>query len=57
MKKLEKSRMLKLVLAVLVVALIAVIGYILLREYQYGVSDEYYDSLRNLGLVKGGRKA
>ena len=57
MKKLDKNRMLKLVLAVLVIALLAVIGYILLREYQYGVSEEYYDSLRNTGLLKGGRKA
>lgn len=53
MKKLEKNRMLKLMLAVLVLALVAVLGYILLREYQYGVSDEYYDSLRNIGLLKG----
>ncbi len=57
MKKLDKNRMLKLMLAVLVIALLAVIGYILLREYQYGVSEEYYDSLRNTGLLKGGRKA
>ncbi len=57
MKKLDKNRMLKLLLMVLVVALAVVIGYILLREYQYGVSEEYYDSLRNTGLLKGGRKA
>lgn len=57
MKKLDKNRMLKLLLMVLVVALVVVIGYILLREYQYGVSDAYYDSLRNTGLLKGGRKA
>ena len=66
MKKLDKNRtlkfllillLLKLVLAVLVIALLAVIGYILLREYQYGVSEEYYDSLRNTGLLKGGRSA
>jgi len=57
MKKLDKNRMLKLMLAVLVIALLAVIGYILLREYQYGVSEEYYDSLRNIGWLKGGQKA
>lgn len=57
MKKLDKNRMLKLLLMVLVVALVVVIGYILLREYQYGASEEYYDSLRNTGLLKGGRKA
>ena len=54
MKKPNQKRLLILLLAVLVMALLAVIGYILLREYQYGVSDEYYDSLRNLGLRKGG---
>ena len=54
MKKPNQKRLLILLLAVLVMALLAVIGYILLREYQYGVSDEYYDSLRNLGLQKGG---
>lgn len=53
MKNLDKNRMLKLLLAVLLLALLAVVGYILLREYQYGVSEEYYDSLRNTGL-KGG---
>ena len=57
MKNLDKNRVLKLMLAVLLLALIAVVGYILLREYQYGVSDEYYDSLRNTGLLKGVWKA
>ena len=54
MKKLDKNRVLKLLLVALVLALVAVVGYILLREYQYGVSDEYYDSLRNTGWLKGG---
>lgn len=53
MKKDNKKRLLTPLLVVLLIALIAVVGYILLREYQYGVSDEYYDSLRNLGLGKG----
>ena len=57
MKKLDKNRVLKLLLVALVLALAAVVGYILLREYQYGVSDEYYDSLRNTGWLKGGRMA
>lgn len=52
MKKMDKSRILRLVLIALIVALAAVVGYILLREYQYGVSEDYYDSLRNLGLGK-----
>ena len=48
--------MLKVVLAMLIIALIAVVGYIILREYQYGVSESYYESLRNIGLLKGGVK-
>ena len=56
MKNLDKHRMLKLLLAVLLLALLAVVGYILLREYQYGVSEEYYDSLRNIGLAKEVRR-
>ena len=54
MKKTNQKHLLTILLIVLVIALLAVVGYILLREYQYGVSDEYYDSLRNLGLQKGG---
>lgn len=54
MKNLDKGLLLKLLLAVLLLALIAVSGYILLREYQYGVSEKYYDSLRNTGCLKGG---
>ena len=57
MKKTDKTRKLRLILVVLIIALAAVVGYILLREYQYGVSDEYYDSLRNTGLLKGVWKA
>lgn len=54
MNKTNQKRLLIFLLVVLVIALVAVVGYILLREYQYGVSDDYYDSLRNLGLQKGG---
>ena len=57
MKRMDKKRLLTLMLIVLIIALIAVVGYIVLREYQYGVSDKYYDSLRNLGLGKGVRSA
>lgn len=52
MKKLDRKRMLTLILVLLILALIAVVGYILWQEYQYGVSDAYYDSLRNTGLVR-----
>ena len=57
MKKTSKNRLRKLLLLALLIALIAVVGYIALREYQYGVSDEYYDSLRKTGLLKGVWKA
>lgn len=53
MKKLDKTKLLRLILLALVIALVAVVGYIFWEEYQYGVSDEYYDSLRNTGLLKG----
>jgi len=57
MKKLDKNRTLKFLLILLLLALVGVVGYILLREYQYGVSEDYYDSLRNIGWLKGGRTA
>ena len=56
MKKTKQNRGLMALLIVLILALLAVTGYILLREYQYGVSKEYYDSLRNIGLAKGVRR-
>ncbi len=56
MKKNNHAKLLKLILLVLILALIAVVGYILWQEYQYGVSEDYYDSLRNTGLMKGGWK-
>lgn len=52
--RLSKTTLLRLLLVLLVLALIAVGGYILWQEYQYGVSEKYYDSLRNTGLLKGG---
>ena len=56
MKKTKQNRGLMALLIVLILALLAVTGYILLREYQYGVSEEYYDSLRNIGLAEGVRR-
>lgn len=57
MKKLDRTQLLRLMLVVLVAALAVVVGYILLREYQYGVSEDYYNGLRNTGLLKGVRMA
>ena len=51
MKKLDKMRLLKLLLVLLVVALTVVVGNILIKEYQYGVSDDFYDSLRKTGQM------
>lgn len=55
MKKRNQRRLLSCLLAVLLAALVLVVGYMLLREYQYGVSEQYYDSLRVTSLVQGGR--
>ena len=57
MKKLDKMRLLKILLVLLILALVVVVGNIIIKEYQYGVSDEYYDSLRKTGLLKGAWKA
>ena len=51
MKKLDKMQLLKILLAVLIAALVIVVGNILLKEYQYGVSEDYYDSLRKTGQI------
>jgi len=53
MKKMERYRRLQLILLLLTAALAAVVGYILWREYQYGVSEAYYDSLRNTSRAMG----
>lgn len=52
--KCDKMTLLRLLLVLLILALVAVGGYILWQEHQYGVSEDYYDSLRNTGLLKGG---
>lgn len=38
----------KVLLAVLVVALVAVVAYIILKQMEYGASDALYSSLRGL---------
>lgn len=53
MNKQRKLRLLKALLILLILALIAVAGYILWREYQYSVSEDYYDSLRTIGKGAG----
>lgn len=51
MKKLDKMRLLKLLLVLLVLAFVVVVGNIIIKEYQYGVSEDYYDSLRKTGQM------
>lgn len=51
MKKLDKMRLLKLLLVLLVLAFVVVVGNIIIKEYQYGVSEDYYDSLRKTGQL------
>ncbi len=50
----SKTRFLAFVLGILIVALMAVLGYILWRECLYTAGEQYYDSLRNTGLMRGG---
>lgn len=45
MKK-KKNSLIPLLIAVLVVALIAVVGYIVLKQMEYGQSTEFYSGLR-----------
>ena len=47
MKK-GKKRSLTPVIIILMVLLLAVVGVIIWRQYEYGASDAYYDSLRGL---------
>ena len=47
MKK-GKKRSFTPVIIILIVLLLAVVGVIVWRQYDYGASDAYYDSLRGL---------
>lgn len=49
----KNGRGLKLLLALLIVALAAVLAVIVWRQHEYGVSEQYYDTLR--GLMRSGR--
>jgi len=44
----KNGRGLKLLIALLVIALIAVAAVIVFKEYEYGVSEQFYDNLRGL---------
>lgn len=55
MKKRKKGGGIKVLLIVLVIALLAVAAVIVWRQYEYGVSEKFYDGLRGalrLGGVK-----
>lgn len=44
----KKQRGLKIVIVVLVVALAAVVGLILWKQWEYGSSAEFYSGLRSM---------
>lgn len=46
-----KKRMNWILIAVLAVALMAVVGYIILKQMEYGQSAEFYHSLRGLAKI------
>lgn len=46
MKKRRSQRMLLAVIVLLCVALAAIAGVVLFKQYEYGVSELYYESLR-----------
>lgn len=48
----KNGRGMKLLLVLLVVALAAVLAVILFKQHEYGVSEQYYDTLRGW-LVNG----
>lgn len=54
MSKKKSNRALVILLVVLIAALLGVVGYILWREHQYAVSEQYYDSLRKGWLLLKG---
>lgn len=56
MKKKKKSG-LGLVIALLILALAVVIGVIVFKQIEYGVSAEYYESLRSGALSLGRARA
>ena len=48
----KNGRGMKLLLVLLAAALAAVLAVILFKQYEYGVSEQYYDTLRGL-LING----
>ena len=44
----KNGRGMKLVIALLAVALVAVLTVILWKQHEYGVSEQFYDNLRGM---------
>ena len=44
----KNGRRLKLLLVLLILALAAVLAVMLWKQYEYGVSEQFYDNLRGL---------
>lgn len=57
MKKNKKKGGLGIVIALLVIALAVVIGVIVFKQIEYGVSAEYYESLRSGAMSIGRARA
>ncbi len=50
----KKGNGLKVLLALLIVALIAVAAVIVVKQMEYGQSEQYYNNLR--GMIRGGER-
>ena len=50
----KNGRGLKILIALLIVALVAVAALIVFKQHEYGVSEQFYDNLRGLaGRAEG----
>ena len=56
-KKRGRKSHLGLIIALLIAALAVVAGVIVWKQMQYGASADYYDGLRNIGRLAGGKIA
>lgn len=56
-KKRRRKSHLGLIIALLIAALAVVAGVIIWKQMQYSASADYYDGLRNIGRLAGGKIA
>ena len=55
MKKVKKQHGIRTMITVLIIALIAVAALIILKQWEYGVSEDFYNGLRG-ALQFGGMR-